>query len=57
MGSLEDATGKSLETFSILTTIPTAVKLPVHDRRPVILNPDSCVLWLDPGVKDAAPSI
>jgi putative SOS response-associated peptidase YedK len=26
----------------------------VHDRMPVILDPDSYDLWLDPGMKDAA---
>ena len=50
----KDATAKPLETFSILTTIPNAVTSSVHDRMPVILNPDSYDLWLDPGVKDTA---
>ena len=44
--------GKSLETFSILTTTPNAVTAAVHDRMPVILDPDSYDLWLDPGMKD-----
>ena len=44
--------GKPLETFSILTTTPNAVTSSVHDRMPVILNPDSYDLWLDPGMKD-----
>jgi putative SOS response-associated peptidase YedK len=26
----------------------------VHDRMPVILDPDSYDLWLDPGMRDAA---
>ena len=26
----------------------------VHDRMPVILDPDSYDLWLDPGMKDVA---
>ena len=47
-----DAKGKPLETFSILTTTPNAVTSSVHDRMPVILNPDSYDLWLDPGMKD-----
>ncbi len=25
----------------------------IHDRMPVILDPDSYDLWLDPGMKDA----
>jgi len=46
--------GKPLETCSILTTTPNAVTSAVHDRIPVILNPDNYDLWLDPGLKDAA---
>jgi len=49
-----DPSGKPLETCSILTTIPNAVTSAVHDRMPVILNPDNYDLWLDPGLKDAA---
>jgi putative SOS response-associated peptidase YedK len=48
----KDATGKSVETCSILTTTPNAVTAPVHDRMPVILDPDGYELWLDPGMKD-----
>jgi putative SOS response-associated peptidase YedK len=47
-----DASGKLLETCSILTTNPNVVTSSVHDRMPVILNPDSYDLWLDPGMKD-----
>jgi len=49
-----DASGKLLETCSILTTNPNAVTSSVHDRMPVILNPDSYDLWLDPGMKDVS---
>lgn len=49
-----DASGKSLETRSILTTTSNAVTSSVHDRMPVIRNPDSYDLWLDPGMKDVA---
>jgi putative SOS response-associated peptidase YedK len=41
-----------VKTCSILTTTPNAVTAPVHDRMPVILDPDSYDLWLDPGMKD-----
>ena len=44
--------GQWIKTCSILTTIPNAVISPVHDRMPVILDPDSYDLWLDPGVQD-----
>ena len=49
-----DASGKPLETCSILTTNPNAVTSSVHDRMPVILSPDSYDLWLDPGMKDVS---
>jgi hypothetical protein len=35
---------------------PNAVISPVHDRMPVILDPDSYDLWLDPGVTNLAPA-
>ena len=40
--------GNWIKTCSILTTIPNAVTSAVHDRMPVILDPDSYDLWLDP---------
>ena len=43
-----------METCSILTTAPNAVASAVHDRMPVILDPDSYDLWLDPWMRDAA---
>ncbi len=36
----------------MLTTTPNAVAGKVHDRMPVILDPDSYDLWLDPGMRD-----
>jgi len=48
-----DAGGNTLETCSILTTTPNVVAAVVHDRMPVILDPDVYDLWLDPGMKDA----
>ena len=44
--------GTWIKTCSILTTTPNAVNSPVHDRMPVILDPDSYDLWLDPGMRD-----
>jgi putative SOS response-associated peptidase YedK len=46
----KDASGKAVETCSILTTTPNAVTSSVHDRMPVILDPDNYDLWLDPGM-------
>jgi putative SOS response-associated peptidase YedK len=46
--------GIAVETCSILTTTPNAVTSAVHDRMPVILDPDSYDLWLDPGMTDVS---
>jgi putative SOS response-associated peptidase YedK len=46
--------GIAVETCSILTTTPNALASAVHDRMPVILDPDAYDLWLDPGMRDAA---
>jgi putative SOS response-associated peptidase YedK len=42
-----DASSKTLETSSILTTTANAVTSAVHARMPAILAPDDD-LWLDP---------
>jgi putative SOS response-associated peptidase YedK len=49
----KDPSGGWIKTCSILTTAPNAVTSPVHDRMPVILDPDGYDLWLDPGMRDA----
>src|ERR1700733_4249839 len=48
----KDPSGQWVKSCSILTTTPNAVALPVHDRMPVILDPDCYDLWLDPGMQD-----
>jgi putative SOS response-associated peptidase YedK len=50
----KDASGKWIKTCSILTTTPNALTSPVHDRMPVILDPDGYDLWLDPGMRDVS---
>ena len=50
----KDPSGNWIKTCSILTTTPNAVTSPVHDRMPVILDPDSYDLWLDPGMQNVA---
>ena len=50
----KDPSGNWVRTCSILTTTPNAVTSAVHDRMPVILDPDSYDLWLDPGMQDAS---
>jgi len=47
-----DPNRNSVGTCSILTTSPNAVTSPIHDRMPVILDPDSYDIWLDPGIRD-----
>jgi putative SOS response-associated peptidase YedK len=46
--------GEVIESCSILTTAPNALLADIHDRMPVIMQPDSYDLWLDPGFKNAA---
>jgi len=46
----KDPSGNWVKTCSILTTTPNAVTAAVHDRMPVILDPDGYDLWLDPGM-------
>jgi putative SOS response-associated peptidase YedK len=50
----KDANGNWIRTCSILTTTPNAVASGVHDRMPVILDPDGYELWLDPGMQNVA---
>jgi putative SOS response-associated peptidase YedK len=50
----KDPNGNWIRTCFILTTTPNAVTSAVHDRMPVILEPDSYDLWLDPGIMDVA---
>ena len=45
-----DANGNWVKTCSILTTTPNAVTSVIHDRMPVILDPDSHDQWLDPSM-------
>src|ERR1039457_5569065 len=48
----KDPSGQLVKSCSILTTTPNAVTQAVHDRMPVILDPDAYDLWLDPGMTD-----
>jgi putative SOS response-associated peptidase YedK len=49
----KDPSGKTLETCSILTTSPNMLTSPVHDRMPVILDPQRYEGWLDPDITDS----
>jgi len=50
----KDPSGNWMKTCSIMTTTPNAVTAAVHDRMPVILDPDNYELWLDPGMTNVA---
>lgn len=41
-----------LETFTILTTEPNDLMRPIHNRMPVIINPDHYRKWVDPRMQD-----
>lgn len=45
--------GADIESCTILTTEPTELLRPIHNRMPVILAPSSYDQWLDPTVHDA----
>jgi putative SOS response-associated peptidase YedK len=50
----KDPIGNWIRTCSILTTTPNTVTSAVHDRMPVILDPDNYDLWLDPRMQNVA---
>ncbi|HEV8580607.1 MAG TPA: SOS response-associated peptidase [Thermoanaerobaculia bacterium] len=47
-------TGEILRTFTILTTDANDLMRPLHDRMPVIIDPENFDLWLDPKVEEPA---
>jgi putative SOS response-associated peptidase YedK len=46
--------GKTVETFTILTTDANDLLRPLHNRMPVIVDRENFDLWLDPKMEDAA---
>jgi putative SOS response-associated peptidase YedK len=50
----KDPAGREIVTCTILTTNANSLVQDVHSRMPVILRPEDCDLWLDPGVTDPA---
>jgi len=50
----KNASGNWIKTCAILTTMSYALTSAVHDRMPVILDPGSYDLWLDPGMQNLA---
>lgn len=47
----KDPDGELL-SFTVLTTSPNELVAPIHDRMPVILEPEDYATWLDPSVDD-----
>lgn len=45
--------GERLFTFTLLTTRANARLAPLHDRMPVVLEPDAAALWTDPAADSA----
>lgn len=45
--------GLLVTTFGILTTMPNELVAPIHDRMPVILEPDAARAWIDTPSDDA----
>ena len=43
-----------LDTYAIVTTEPNELVAPIHNRMPVMLDPDDEALWLDGAVTDPA---
>ena len=46
--------GDPVESFTIVTTKAGEISAKVHDRRPVIIDPEDHHRWLDPGVNSVA---
>lgn len=45
----QEPEGTRLQTCTILTTTPNELMAPIHDRMPVILEPEDYAMWLEPG--------
>lgn len=48
-----DPAGEIIETCCIITTEPNLVMEPIHDRMPVLLDPDQWTAWLSPNDRRA----
>lgn len=47
-----DPDGRQIRTCTLITTEPNAVVAPIHDRMPVILQPEARDMWLDNAIQD-----
>jgi putative SOS response-associated peptidase YedK len=43
--------GSEIESCSLLTTRPNALVAPIHDRMPVLIEPEDYATWLDTGLQ------
>ncbi len=48
------ADGSMIESCTILTTTPNDLMAPIHNRMPVIVEPEDYDLWLNPGQRPEA---
>jgi putative SOS response-associated peptidase YedK len=48
-------TGKTLETYTVITTDPNELMEPIHNRMPVILHRQDYDRWLEPGEPSHPP--
>jgi putative SOS response-associated peptidase YedK len=51
----DEATGQSLETYTVITTEPNELMETIHNRMPVILAPKNYERWLEPGEHSHLP--
>lgn len=48
----QDASGEVIDSCTLLTTDANELMRPIHNRMPVILNPNDYERWIDPEVKE-----
>jgi putative SOS response-associated peptidase YedK len=49
----ESPEGESIESCTLLTTAANRALLALHDRMPIIVDPEDYGRWLDPGLQDS----
>ncbi len=50
-----DSQAEAVETCTVITTNANELMAPIHDRMPVIMDPEQYVFWLDPEFSDREP--
>ncbi len=51
----DKVTGKTLETYTVITTDPNELMEPLHNRMPAILRREDYGRWLEPGEPERLP--